>query len=108
RQRPRAFRQARRSLEAAGATPGQGQSRTVSQRREGAHRQTQRMTGPPPPIRPPDRVPPERFQLPVERMRKLYYSDNSFVRTRDVLAAGGRVTRVTMQGFQQQGACLGG
>ena len=28
------------------------------------------MTGPPPPIRPPDRVPPERFQLPVERTRE--------------------------------------
>ena len=66
------------------------------------------MTGPPPPIRPPGRVPPERFQLPVERMREGYYSDKYFVRTRDVLAAAGRVPQVTMQVFQKQDAWLGG
>ena len=66
------------------------------------------MNGPPPPIRPPERVPPERFQLPVERMREGYYSDKYFVRTRDVLAASGRGSPVTMQVFQKQAAWLGG
>ena len=66
------------------------------------------MSGPPPPIRPPARVPPERFQLPVDRMREGYYSDKYFVRTRDVLAATGRTSPVTMQVFQKQEACLGG
>jgi nicotinate phosphoribosyltransferase len=62
----------------------------------------------PPPLRPPERIPPERFNLPVERMREGYYSDKYFVRTRDVLAATGRNPRVTMQLFQKQHACLGG
>jgi nicotinate phosphoribosyltransferase len=66
------------------------------------------MTTPPPPIRPPQRVPPERFHLPVERMREGYYSDKYFVRTRDVLVATGRNPRATMQVFQKQEACLGG
>ena len=66
------------------------------------------MTSPPPPIRPPHRVPPERFHLPVERMREGYYSDKYFVRTRDVLVATGRNPRATMQVFQKQEACLGG
>ena len=38
--------------------------------------------GPPPPLRPAVRVPPERFALPVERLRSGYYSDKYFVRTR--------------------------
>ena len=63
---------------------------------------------PPPPLRPPVRVPPERFQLPVDRMRAGYYSDKYFVRTRDVLAATGRNPQVTLQVFQKQAACLGG
>ena len=62
----------------------------------------------PPPIRPAARVPPERFHLPVERIRSGYYSDKYFVRTRDVLAATGRNPRVTMQVFQKQEAWLGG
>ena len=62
----------------------------------------------PPPLRPADRVPPERFHLPVERIREGYYSDKYFVRTRDVLAATGRDPRVTMQVFQKQAAWLGG
>jgi nicotinate phosphoribosyltransferase len=62
----------------------------------------------PPPIRPPQRVPPERFHLPVERIREGYYSDKYFVRTRDVLARTGRDPRVTMQVFQKQSAWLGG
>src|SRR4030095_15062139 len=66
------------------------------------------MNAPPPPIRPAGRVPPERFQLPVERMREGYYSDKYFVRARDVLAAGSRVPRITMQIFQKQDTWLGG
>ena len=65
-------------------------------------------TSAPPPLRPASRVPPERFQLPVDRMRRGYYSDKYFVRTRDVLARSGRNPRVTMQVFQKQAACLGG
>ena len=63
---------------------------------------------PPPPLRPAERVPPERFQLPVERMREGYYSDKYFVRTRDVLVATGRNPHVVMQVFQKQSAWLGG
>jgi nicotinate phosphoribosyltransferase len=66
------------------------------------------MSAVPPPIRPAARVPAERFQLPVERMRDGYYSDKYFVRTRDVLLAGGRDPIVTMQVFQKQAAWLGG
>jgi len=62
----------------------------------------------PPPIRPAQRVPPERFHLPVERIRSGYYSDKYFVRTRDVLATTGRNPQVTMQVFQKQEAWLGG
>lgn len=62
----------------------------------------------PPPLRPATRVPPDRFHLPVERMRDGYYSDKYFVRTRDVLAATGRNPVVTMQVFQKQEACAGG
>ena len=66
------------------------------------------MTGPPPPLRPSERIPPERFQLPVERMRSGYYSDKYFVRTRDLLLRTGRNPIVTMQVFQKQAAWLGG
>ena len=62
----------------------------------------------PPPLRPVARVPPERFQLPVERFRDGYYSDKYFARTRDVLARSGRNPRVTVQVFQKQTAWLGG
>jgi nicotinate phosphoribosyltransferase len=62
----------------------------------------------PPPLRPAERVPPERFQLPVERMRDGYYSDKYFVRTRDVLVRSGRHPIVIMQVFQKQTAWLGG
>ena len=62
----------------------------------------------PPPLRPAARVAPERFQLPIERLRRGYYSDKYFVRTREVLAGSGHDPRVTMQVFQKQDACLGG
>jgi nicotinate phosphoribosyltransferase len=63
---------------------------------------------PPPPLRPAERVPPERFQLPVERLRDGYYSDKYFVRTRDVFMRTGHSPRVTLQFFQRQVATLGG
>jgi len=65
-------------------------------------------TSAPPPLRPAARVPPERFQLPVDRLRQGYYSDKYFVRARQVLLRSGRNPRVTMQVFQKQRAWLGG
>ena len=62
----------------------------------------------PPPLRPAQRVPPERFQLPAERMRAGYYSDKYFVRTRDVLVGAGLNPHVTIQVFQKHDAWLGG
>jgi nicotinate phosphoribosyltransferase len=62
----------------------------------------------PPPLRPAARVAPERFQLPIERLRQGYYSDKYFVRTREVLLRSGHDPRVTMQVFQKQQACVGG
>jgi nicotinate phosphoribosyltransferase len=59
-------------------------------------------------LRPLERVSPERFQLPVDRMRDGYYSDKYFVRTRDVLMRSGRNPLVVMQVFQKQTAWLGG
>jgi nicotinate phosphoribosyltransferase len=63
---------------------------------------------PPPPLRPAGRVPPERFNLPLDKMREGYYSDKYFVRTREVLQRTGRNPAVTMQVFQKQLAYLGG
>jgi nicotinate phosphoribosyltransferase len=65
-------------------------------------------SAPPPPLRPAARVPPERFQLPVDRLTEGYYSDKYFVRTREVLLRSGHQPRVTMQVFQKQRAWLGG
>ena len=65
-------------------------------------------SGPPPPLRPSQRVPPEQFGLPVERLRSGYYSDKYFVRTREVLLGSRRDPVVTMQVFQKQQAWLGG
>ena len=65
-------------------------------------------TGPPPPLRPKERLDPSIFQLPVERMRDVYYSDKYFVRSRDVLLADDHDPVVTMQVFQKKRAYLGG
>ncbi|MGK7310638.1 MAG: nicotinate phosphoribosyltransferase [Candidatus Longimicrobiales bacterium M2_2A_002] len=64
--------------------------------------------GPPPPIRPADRLDPPIFHFPVDRMRSGYYSDKYFVRTRDVLLADGHDPVVTVQAFQKKHAWLGG
>lgn len=63
---------------------------------------------PPPPLRPAERLDPEIFQLPVEKMRSGYYSDKYFVRAREVLLASGENPVVTVQVFAKKHAWLGG
>jgi nicotinate phosphoribosyltransferase len=65
-------------------------------------------TAPPAPLRKEQRLPPETFQLPVEKMRSGYYSDKYFVRAREVLEANGRHPVVTMQVFQKKHAWIAG
>jgi nicotinate phosphoribosyltransferase len=55
-----------------------------------------------------ERLPPEVFDLPVEKMREGYYSDAYFNHAREVLLADGRHPRVVMQVFQKHHAVLGG
>jgi nicotinate phosphoribosyltransferase len=54
------------------------------------------------------RLPPEIFELPVEKMREGYYSDAYFNHTREVLNRDGRHPRVVMQAFQKRHSYLGG
>jgi len=54
------------------------------------------------------RLDPEVFRLPVERIRQGYYSDAYFNFTRDVLVDLGRHPQVTVQVFQKQHSVLGG
>ncbi len=54
------------------------------------------------------RLDPDIFNLPVEKMRAGYYSDKYFVRTREILLAEGYRPRVTMQVFGKVPAFLGG
>ena len=54
------------------------------------------------------RLPPEIFDLPVEKMREGYYTDVYFNRARETLLADGRHPRVLMQVFQRKQATLGG
>jgi nicotinate phosphoribosyltransferase len=55
-----------------------------------------------------DRLDPEVFDLPVEKMRDGYYTDAYFNHTRDTLLQDGRRPRVVMQVFQKKHAYLGG
>ena len=55
-----------------------------------------------------ERLPPEIFDLPVEKMREGYYTDAYFNFARDTLLADGRHPRVVMQVFQKHRAILGG
>src|SRR5438552_2017340 len=57
---------------------------------------------------PRDRLPPETFDLPVEKIRSGYYSDAYFNFARESLLADGRHPRVVMQVFQKKEAILGG
>ena len=54
------------------------------------------------------RLPPGIFDLPVEKMREGYYTDEYFNRTRAVLLADERRPRVVMQVFQKKHAILAG
>jgi nicotinate phosphoribosyltransferase len=54
------------------------------------------------------RLPPEIFDLPVEKMRAGYYTDAYFNHARATLLADGRRPRVVMQVFQKRHAYLGG
>jgi nicotinate phosphoribosyltransferase len=55
-----------------------------------------------------ERLPPEIFDLPVEKMRDGYYTDAYFNHARDTLRADDRCPRVVMQVFQRNQAYLGG
>jgi nicotinate phosphoribosyltransferase len=55
-----------------------------------------------------DRLPPETFDLPVEKLRSGYYSDAYFNFARSTLLADGRDPHVLMQVFQKNDAILGG
>jgi nicotinate phosphoribosyltransferase len=54
------------------------------------------------------RLPPEIFDLPVDKMREGYYTDVYFNRARETLLRDGRHPRVVMQVFQKKQAVLGG
>jgi nicotinate phosphoribosyltransferase len=54
------------------------------------------------------RLPPEVFDLPVEKMRAGWYTDAYFNHARSVLLGDGRHPRVVMQVFQKNHAYLGG
>jgi nicotinate phosphoribosyltransferase len=54
------------------------------------------------------RLPPDIFDLPVEKMREGYYTDAYFNHARDALLADGRHPSVLMQVFQKKNAVLGG
>jgi nicotinate phosphoribosyltransferase len=55
-----------------------------------------------------ERLSPDVFRLPVERIRAGYYSDAYFNFTRQLLKESGLHPRVTMQVFQKQRSILGG
>ncbi len=57
---------------------------------------------------PRDRLPPETFDLPVEKIRSGYYTDAYFNFAREALLADGRHPTIVMQVFQKQHAVLGG
>src|ERR1700755_1697611 len=57
---------------------------------------------------PRERLAPETFRLPVEKIRDAYYSDTYFALTKDLLEAEGRRPEVTMQVFAKRAGLLGG
>jgi nicotinate phosphoribosyltransferase len=54
------------------------------------------------------RLPPDIFDLPVDKMREGYYTDVYFNYARETLLEDGRHPRVVMQVFQKKQAVLGG
>jgi nicotinate phosphoribosyltransferase len=55
-----------------------------------------------------ERLPPEIFDLPVDKMRAGYYTDAYFNHARATLLRDGKCPRVVMQVFQKQHSFLGG
>jgi nicotinate phosphoribosyltransferase len=55
-----------------------------------------------------ERLPPEIFELPVEKMREGYYADAYFNHARATLLQDARHPRVVMQVFQRKDAYVGG
>ena len=55
-----------------------------------------------------ERLPPEIFDLPVEKMREGYYADAYFNHARATLLQDERHPRVVLQVFQKKSAWLGG
>ena len=55
-----------------------------------------------------ERLAPEVFDLPVEKMREGYYTDAYFNHARATLLQDGRRPRVVMQVFQKKHSYLGG
>jgi nicotinic acid phosphoribosyltransferase len=56
----------------------------------------------------PERLAPETFRLPVEKIRSSYYSDVYFALTKELLEGVGRRPQVTMQVFAKKRGLLGG
>ncbi|MBA3429363.1 MAG: quinolinate phosphoribosyl transferase, partial [Actinobacteria bacterium] len=56
----------------------------------------------------PERLAPETFRLPVDRIRDGYYSDAYFNFTKELLELEGRSPLVTLQVFQRRQSILGG
>jgi nicotinate phosphoribosyltransferase len=55
-----------------------------------------------------ERLAPETFRLPVEKIRDSYYSDSYFALTKELLEAEGHGPEVTMQVFAKKRGLLGG
>jgi nicotinate phosphoribosyltransferase len=55
-----------------------------------------------------ERLAPETFRLPVDKIRSAYYSDTYFALTKELLEAEGRRPAVTMQVFAKRQGLLGG
>ncbi|HVX33992.1 MAG TPA: quinolinate phosphoribosyl transferase [Solirubrobacterales bacterium] len=55
-----------------------------------------------------ERLAPETFRLPVEKIRDAYYSDTYFALTKELLEGDGKHPQVTMQVFAKRAGLLGG
>ena len=55
-----------------------------------------------------ERLSPDVFRLPVEKIRSGYYSDSYFVLTKELLEAEASHPRVTVQVFAKRQGLLGG
>src|SRR3954453_15720566 len=55
-----------------------------------------------------ERLAPETFRLPVEKIRSAYYSDSYFALSKELLEAEGRSPQVTRQVFAKRAGLLGG